>query len=75
MKAEFKYTSDGGVAWYRLTDVVRSTIVYETISDMYRGALAALTLFRGCVREFNDRYMQPHTAMMTSSVSCKCRQK
>ena len=37
MKAEFKYTSDGGVAWYRLTDVVRSTIVYETISDMYRG--------------------------------------
>ena len=55
LKAEFKYTSDGGVAWYRLTDVVRSTIVYETISDMYRGALAALAQFRGRVREFNDR--------------------
>ena len=59
MKAEFKYKVDGGVAWYRLTDVVRATIVYETISDMYRGALAALTQFRGRVREFNDRYMQP----------------
>ena len=59
LKAEFKYKVDGGVAWYRLTDVVRATIVYETISDMYRGALAALTQFRGRVREFNDRYMQP----------------
>ena len=59
MKAEFKYTSDGGVAWYRLTDVVRSTIVYETISDMYGGALAALSRFRGRVREYNDRYMHP----------------
>ena len=59
MKAEFKYTSDGGVAWYRLTDVVRSTIVYETISDMYKGALTVLTRFRGRVREFNDRYLLP----------------
>ena len=34
VKAEFKYAVDGGVAWYRVTDVVRATIVYETISDM-----------------------------------------
>ena len=26
LKAEFKYKLDGGVAWYRLTDVVRATI-------------------------------------------------
>ena len=33
LKAEFKYTVDGGVAWYRLTDVVRATICLLYTSD------------------------------------------
>ena len=34
-KAKFKYADiSGGVAWYRLTDIVRATIVYPTIDTM-----------------------------------------
>ena len=56
MKARFKYTDEGGVAWYRLTDLVRATIRFADIATMYAGAEAVLDDFGDGVVEFNDRY-------------------
>ena len=38
MKANFKYCDkNGGIAWYRLSDIVRATIAYPDILLMYEG--------------------------------------
>ena len=58
MKAEFKYAHAGAVAWFRLTDIVRATIIYDTIPAMYGGATAAMRHFPR-VLEYNDRYAEP----------------
>lgn len=56
-KATFKYNDGTGVAWYRLTDLVRGTIAYLDIEMMY---LALNFLAKKCkVREFNDRFRSP----------------
>ena len=58
LKGEYKYMAGGAVAWYRLTDLARASVIYHTISAMYHGALATLEFFQGRVREYNDRYLQ-----------------
>lgn len=61
MKAMFKYRDPhgDGIAWYRLTDLVRATIMYPTIESMYGSLEDVLKLFGSdgnIVKEFNDRY-------------------
>ncbi|CAJ1948979.1 unnamed protein product [Cylindrotheca closterium] len=61
MKAMFKYRDPhgDGIAWYRLTDLVRATIMYPTIESMYDSLEDVLKLFGAngnVVKEFNDRY-------------------
>jgi len=57
-KAAFKYRGDNGtVANYRLNDIVRATVVFATIHDLYKGLEEAITYFT--VKEFNDRYQEP----------------
>ena len=59
-KAEFKYTDEaGGVAWYRITDLIRGTLEYPDIRSMYIALKAAMDEFDGCVHEVNDRYEMP----------------
>ena len=45
-----------GVAWYRLTDLVRATIEYPELDTMYTGLRSVDEHFGKDVREFNDRY-------------------
>ena len=60
MKALFKYADATGVAWYRLTDLVRASIVFDDIGAMYEGLLAVVDAVGSAnVREFNDRYESP----------------
>ena len=58
MKAHFKYcdATGDGVAWYRLTDLVRATIEYPELDTMYGGLRSLVRHFGKDVREFNDRY-------------------
>ena len=57
MKASFKYRDmQGKIAYYRLTDLVRATVVYADIAAMYKGLGAVVDAFGSDVREFNDRY-------------------
>merc|ERR1712060_99162 len=61
-KSEFKYKCmrTGRVAWYRLTDLVRATLTYNTISQMYTGLEEVVKQFgKDNVLEFNDRYQKP----------------
>ena len=44
------------VRYYRLTDIVRATVAYGTLKDMYAGLEKAVGDFGDKVREFNDRY-------------------
>jgi len=60
-KAKFKYIDEdgkGGVAYYRLTDIVRGTLVFDNIPDMYE----SLTFVQDCnhfeIIEFNDRFQK-----------------
>eukprot|EP00401_Gymnodinium_catenatum_P002469 CAMPEP_0117521208 /NCGR_PEP_ID=MMETSP0784-20121206/33567_1 /TAXON_ID=39447 /ORGANISM="" /LENGTH=915 /DNA_ID=CAMNT_0005317229 /DNA_START=92 /DNA_END=2836 /DNA_ORIENTATION=- len=60
MKAQFKYKDDGDdVAWYRLTDLVRATLEYENIAQMYEGLRSVVKHFGGHLVEFSDRYQRP----------------
>ena len=58
MKAQFKYCDQsGGIAWYRLSDIVRATIAYQDIDAMYKGLLVVRERFQPQnVLEFNDRF-------------------
>merc|ERR1712232_572440 len=38
LKAQLKYSDARGVAWYRLTDIVRATLLFNGVESMY-GAL------------------------------------
>ena len=62
MKALFKYSDkeDGGIAWYRLTDIIRATIMFDDMEQMYRGLEEVVKILTPSnIREFNDRYVQP----------------
>eukprot|EP00937_MAST-01D_sp_MAST-1D-sp2_P002894 g2894.t1 len=64
MKALFKYADpsgggEGGVAWYRLTDLVRATIKYPDIPSMYAGLQVVFEHFGANIKEFNDRFQRP----------------
>ncbi|CAE7519820.1 XBAT32 [Symbiodinium sp. CCMP2592] len=56
-KAAFKYADETGVSYYRLTDIVRATILYDSLASMYKG----LDVIHGDkdiqIIEFNDRYL------------------
>ena len=62
MKAQFKYKDNvGGVAWYRLTDIIRATIKYGTLEELYAGCKAIVKHLEdrkdcGLPLELNDRY-------------------
>jgi len=56
-KSAFKYRDDYGVAWYRLTDLVRGTLVYPDIKAMYAALTSVASKFT--IKEFNDRYQHP----------------
>ena len=58
MKAKFKYSDrSGGIAWYRLSDIVRATIAYQDIDAMYQGLMVVKERFQPKnVLEFNDRF-------------------
>ena len=57
-KATYKYADAGGVAWYRLTDIVRATILYPSISAMYKGLEAIEKDENIEIIELNDRYQK-----------------
>jgi len=57
-KATYKYADAGGVAWYRLTDIVRATILYPSISAMYKGLEAIEKDESIEIIELNDRYQK-----------------
>merc|ERR1711939_395546 len=44
----------GGVAWHRLTDIVKANLIYRDIGSMYRGLEAAVKDFKGSLHEFSD---------------------
>ena len=57
MKALFKYKDAvDGVAYYRLTDLVRATLEFDTLEGLYGGLKAVLEYFGADVKECNDRY-------------------
>ena len=57
-KAHFKYR-DGNdkIAYYRLNDIVRGTLIYENIPDLYNGLKESMQYFD--VKELNDCYQEP----------------
>jgi len=61
MKANnlFKDEEGLGVAWHRLTDLVRATIEYPDVAGMYQGFESIVQSFGPHVRAISDRYMQP----------------
>lgn len=58
-KASYKYADSAGVAWYRLTDIVRATILYPSISAMYKGLENIEQDPSIQIKELNDRYQRP----------------
>ncbi|CAE7721494.1 unnamed protein product [Symbiodinium sp. CCMP2592] len=59
-KAQFKYKDKKGeISWHRLTDIVRDTIVYKNLDDMYKGLRAIHEDEQIDIIECNDRYMNP----------------
>ncbi|CAE7485487.1 unnamed protein product [Symbiodinium sp. CCMP2592] len=59
-KAQFKYKDkNGDISWHRLTDIVRDTIVYKNLDDMYKGLRAIHEDEEIDIIECNDRYMNP----------------
>ena len=61
LKGHVKYREGAGkdVAWYRMTDLVRGTLGYDSIESMYHGLEHSIKTFGPSVREFNDRYQRP----------------
>lgn len=65
MKAKFKYSDSTTkkVAWYRLTDIIRATLVYTELSRMYQACRIFFELVNGMedieIKEYNDRYLNP----------------
>lgn len=61
MKAAFKYrdANGAGIAYYRLTDLVRATLEFPTLEGLYAGLAAVVAAFGDGVREMNDRYRAP----------------
>jgi ankyrin repeat protein len=59
MKALFKYKDETGVAYHRLTDVVRCTLSYTSLELLYDGFEKVLDVFGDDVKEAHDRYQQP----------------
>ena len=66
-KAQFKYQYKNGIAWYRLTDIVRATLTYDSIEAMYKGLGAVIDNFGKDVLEVNDRYQEPIDPTTTDS--------
>ncbi|CAE7428479.1 ANKRD50 [Symbiodinium necroappetens] len=59
-KARFKYMdAAGNIEWHRLTDIVRDTLSYENLEDMYRGLKLIDEDKNVEIVEFNDRYQAP----------------
>ncbi|CAE7714911.1 Ank3 [Symbiodinium sp. CCMP2592] len=59
-KARFKYVdSAGNIEWHRLTDIVRDTLSYENLEDMYDGLKLIDEDDNVEIVEFNDRYQTP----------------
>ncbi|CAE7526635.1 ANKRD50 [Symbiodinium natans] len=58
-KAHFKYVDSAGrVEWHRLTDIVRDTLIFENLSDMYAG-LQLIEQDRSVeIVELNDRFQK-----------------
>ena len=44
-----------GVAWYRLTDLVRATLEFDDLTSLYAGLQAVVDHFGEGVQELNDR--------------------
>jgi len=60
IKAMHKYgDSSSGIAYYRLTDLVRASISYKDISKMYVGLKVIAEESGDKLKEVNDRYQQP----------------
>jgi len=61
MKAAFKYrnAANNTVSWYRLTDLVRGTLEFRSIEDLYDGLENIVQHFGDSVKELNDRYQDP----------------
>ena len=57
MKAIFKYrdVASEGVAWYRLTDLVRATLEFADLASLYAGLQTVVDHFGEDVKELNDR--------------------
>ncbi|CAE7420957.1 Asb10 [Symbiodinium necroappetens] len=59
-KAKFKYMdAAGNIEWHRLTDIVRDTLSYENLEDMYHGLKLIDEDKNVEIVEFNDRYQTP----------------
>eukprot|EP00531_Pseudo-nitzschia_arenysensis_P000412 CAMPEP_0116121882 /NCGR_PEP_ID=MMETSP0329-20121206/3927_1 /TAXON_ID=697910 /ORGANISM="Pseudo-nitzschia arenysensis, Strain B593" /LENGTH=1003 /DNA_ID=CAMNT_0003615711 /DNA_START=25 /DNA_END=3036 /DNA_ORIENTATION=- len=60
-KAKFKYADEkgDGVSYYRLTDIVRGTLIYPSIAEMYEGLKLVFESEDFDVEEFNDRFQNP----------------
>jgi len=59
-KAVFKYKEpNGGIAYHRLTDLVRATVSYKDIQSMYEALHPLEQAFGDSIKEFNDRYHHP----------------
>ncbi|CAE7209292.1 ANKRD50 [Symbiodinium natans] len=58
-KAKFKYVDSAGrVEWHRLTDIVRDTLIFENLTDMYAG-LQLIEQDRSVeIVELNDRFQK-----------------
>lgn len=61
MKGAFKYRNpqNNTISWYRLTDLVRGTLEFTNIEDLYDGLETLIQHFGEDVRELNDRYQTP----------------
>ncbi|CAJ1934938.1 unnamed protein product [Cylindrotheca closterium] len=61
MKALYKYFDQNrqGIAWYRLTDIVRATLQFQTMESMYAGLKVVVEHFGENIKEVNDRYQEP----------------
>ena len=61
MKALYKYrdAEGDGIAYYRLTDLVRATLQFADFDAMYAGLATVVAKLGGRVRELNDRYLDP----------------
>lgn len=60
-KAKYKYKDDNGpgIGYYRLTDILRGTLVFPDLETLYGGAATVLKFLKGRIKEFNDRYQNP----------------